>query len=638
MNRAAANSDSPPTFHRPTFDVHSRLAKVAFPCLLFVACLLLAASIQWVYKDAAHTHDDIYVLLEWGLVLTGKSTILEYGSRPYAGHAIFLWKLIYALEHQIFGLEPRGWHAVLAIIQATSAMLLFWWLRLFSRGTLGPAVGALLWSVVAIGRWDNPLLWLVCGTIPASTLFVQLGMIAAVMHARTGGKRWLGVIAASVLLAVGTWSISWILTLAIAATILVSRFFPWDRPGTGKEVRVGGLAPFLAWLIPFLLLAPVALVNTLPETQANLPGMPVEGVVFAVERTTAQFAVALGNLSFWNADVAGNEQLGWKLGVMAVVSTWVALVSWRRWRDLLLLFGWAGLYLFCVNLSRSTIDMGAATSWGRYFYLTTLPWCAAFGAAIDNVSTSGRRWARLLGRVFCVATLPMLVAHQWGVAEVAIGHFEAIAGPSRVRFLENQRMLLLLEEVGKASHRTVRLPDIPLNLPPVETVLFPLSAFVAVTNPGGLARVEIIAGENYRREEEVEALAILQGIPDPMAKEWADTVTGVASFQRALVWLSDFATRERSVVSLPNLEITMNAVHFPVSQFMAMTFGREALRGLRTVPPTTAIPDEMRRTMGKLRLSSDPMAAQWIPFFENWETAGASGTPKTPDETMRSQP
>ncbi|MFO0946290.1 MAG: hypothetical protein U1D30_10140 [Planctomycetota bacterium] len=641
MNRAAAKHDSPPVFHPPTvrFRDFAR-APFVIPSILFLACLVLAGTVQWIYKDAAHTQDDIYYQLELGLALSGKSTFAEFVVRPYAGHVFLLWKMFYAAEHYLFGLEPGYWHAVVALIQAISAILLYAWLRLFSRRQLGPACGALLWSAVAIGRWDNPLIWLVCATIPLSVIFLLVGMIAAVQYSQTGQRKWLFAIAGSTFLSVGVWSISWILTVMIGATSLLLHFAPrQDREG-GDCGRAGWKAALLAWLVPFLLFAPLALTNTLPETQTSLQGSAISGFSQALGRTFSQFAVALGNLTFWNADRVGSEELGLKWAFMGLIVGVMVLTSLRRWRDLSLMFACGGLYLLGVNLSRSQISLEAAMSSGRYFYLATLPWCASLGAIIDGITISIWKRARLAGGIIACATVPLLVAHQWRVADVAVRHFETVAGPARLRFLQNQQLLALLDESGRVRQQPVRLPNIPLYLPPVDSVLFPLSAYKVVTFPQGLNHVEVVGGEEYSPKDEEVVLNLLNAIQAPIAQEWANAVRGVTSFQRALIWLSKYAGRKRMEILLPDFDVSMNAVHFPISQFLAMTFRDGANLGLRTVPPSTPMPEAMKKLLLDLRSQTDPLAARWIPIFERWEKSGPpnDGNPGAPSVTGGGQP
>ena len=145
--------------------------------LLVVALTSVGMLTRSSYLSATFVLDDIYYLMEIGLIRIGRSNLGSYLLGLHGGYPHILWKLQFYGQYLMFGDLPVPWRVVIFSIHGVSAACVFALLKKYAASTPAACVGALTWAAIAVGGYDNPFLHIVAGEQVVCIAFVLLSMV-----------------------------------------------------------------------------------------------------------------------------------------------------------------------------------------------------------------------------------------------------------------------------------------------------------------------------------------------------------------------------------------------------------------------------------------------------------------------------
>lgn len=592
--------------------------------LIVVLCVGTVFATHAAYLDAFATNDDLYLQLEMGYVATGHTSLATYAANDYNGQLFPLFKLMYYAAWRAFGLAPEPWHAANLLAHAASAVLLFWLLRNAGLHAFAAAVGGLLWASAAIGRWDNPLIWICGGAIVWSTMWL-LAAIGIATRPHGNGSRASATGMALVLTAsMTTWGVMGMLSPLVPVARWLS--------GAGSTGRPPGwLRWFIAWGVPVVAFglwqAAVARSSFRAPPAYSVRANLAEASFF--EPAIRAGMQMLASLSGVTLCIDSAQQEGKGLIVGAVLAVAVLAGLWRappigRRLALLLLAGAAG-YLIVAHAMRTDVTRTEALAWGRYRYLPTLAWCAALGVAVGSVTGRERRGGRIAALAVTLVLLAIIAANR-RLAVATAADFRRVRGPLHEVYQANVRLLDSLNSMGNRRGRTLRFPQIPVDLPPVRNVQFPLSSFIALKRRHGLPGIQVVVAERLQAADVRRVQAALGSLSNPRARQWSALVRDAVHTQGLVVWLSRFARANGLVVRLPRemavqLGPRSNRLSFTLAQFIADGFASPPDR-IEFVSPAELPQDGVTRTVRLLGESNDPRAGYWLTVFRRLDRRG----------------
>ena len=604
--------------------------------VLLLVCLAISLSVHAPYLSAFPTNDDIYLQLEIGYVATGRMPLLDFICRDYNGQLFPLSKLLYYTAWRTFGLDVRPAHFAVLAFHALGALGLFQLLRRFGIERPAAAVGAILWSSAALGRWDNPLIWLCAGTIVGGLTWLTIALAAAVgrsVRPQSSHARGRGFCA--VLIATSASLASW------SVMALLAPLVPWIRrlsapvhnttaavelraanPTTTNRARSSRLW-HLSWLAPLALFGlwqAAAAQGTVPEalTRNGTSSAVAPRVFEALLRAFMLLGQALSGLIAGAADWSPPLAIGVgaALAVALLVATFRADSTSRRVAWLMLAGAW--FYLLVAALLRHDVARHEMLAWGRYRYVPSWAWSAVVAVALSPLLRNAGKARRRTFAVAAVVLLAVLVARQFHVAQTTAADFVRLRGPFHNVYRAQQRLLAHLISVAVERQRPLRIAQIPLDLPPVRDVQFPLSNFVALHYPDGTPHVQVVMAERLQPADVQDALAVLHASGNPRAAQWADVLRQVVALQQLVEWLDRFARDSRQPAVLPRDWAVTFSVPFssgswsvPLAQFIA--------DGFEKPPPHIVFADAspadhelLLRLAARLRGNQSPQASAWL--------------------------
>ncbi|MFO0947773.1 MAG: hypothetical protein U1D30_17930 [Planctomycetota bacterium] len=146
--------------------------------LVAVLVLVIGFVIHGPYLSAPLILDDITTLDLQGQLLTGRTTLFAYVFTFFETlHLQATWKLVLLGVAKCWGIWPVPYHVLVIGSQAASAFLLYLFLSRQGTSRVVAALGAVLWSGAAFGRWDNVLLFVNSGSHVFSLCFLLAAML-----------------------------------------------------------------------------------------------------------------------------------------------------------------------------------------------------------------------------------------------------------------------------------------------------------------------------------------------------------------------------------------------------------------------------------------------------------------------------
>ena len=551
--------------------------------VVVVATCGVSLIVRAAYRHCYFAGDDMNLLAEIGLARCGRLSWLGGWTTAIGPHTLILWKALFSLEWMAFGLDPTKFHILAALIHGLSASALFLLCRLWPVSSLTAWTAALSWAGAAVGGWDNPTLWLMCGGMSLALCFFLIAMCFAARGCQAGDRGSVVGMAVFFGLSILTWS-----DLLLWAPVLLVEL-SWR--GLWSQCRRRIFFWLTAWLVPLVCIG--SLLGWLISDEVDRKDW-TRGVapVQVVLRTAGQVAVALGTLTYGDvavpdfivgtalqplgrdevqyssapqarssdqpgeagpplaAGLKGDELLWPKFFLTGLLLG--ALVMLRKrieWRLLSLSALMAVAFLFAANAGGFAMSYRDAVNHGHYLYVACLAWCVVAGCLANAICPSGYR-----PRVaFAALGAPLLLAfflHQRAVAD-ASARIHDVGFRSSTRTMQGLQSVLTRLSQSGVDQRTIRLPDSPIGLEAGYYRCWPLSAFAALCLPDGPSRLEIVAVQSCRPIDRANAEAVLRSFDDEQALRLAESMSQAYPLLKALLWLDQEANRAGQLIEVP---------------------------------------------------------------------------------------
>lgn len=411
-SRLSAGETEEPAVRSQYSNVPALLIVIAAPLTAF-AGVLRNGFVRWddhfTFLNNTHIRR-----LDWDLVRWAWTTFFLGAYQPLA------W-MMYALEYQAWGLDPRGYHLVSLILHVAVAVALYVLTvalleRAFGRASSEFPARLRLMSGLAVALFGaHPLqtevvAWATGQSYLACALFALLAVIAylrAVAH-ESGGPRY------------GVWLVvSWMLfsasmlwhavSLGLPLVLLLLNAFPLQRlgPGAGHPVHSSWrrvaceLSPFVLMSALFALLGFLAkqLQGGVPATTWSDVPERIAQASYSVCYYPIKTVLPLGITTFYakpaRLSLADPLYLSCLLAVVGVTVTLV-LVR-RRWPALL---GTWLSYVVILAPNSGIVPYGSVLVADRYSYLATMSGYVLLAGGLSRIrsrSRGARRLAGLLG-------------------------------------------------------------------------------------------------------------------------------------------------------------------------------------------------------------------------------------------------
>lgn len=595
------------------------------PLLALVGIAATGLLIHHLAWEVPHIHDDVSLLLTAGLKREQFLGWWQYVSPAYNLHWAPLYRVLYYFEAGWFGLNPRPWHQLVTLAHLAGAGCVFVIVRHYA-GPIAALVGSVLWAGAAIGRWDNPHVWIATAAIPFAWLLLLLAMVAATRYRGPRSGTWSIAMGTCLAISIGSFGPMLLLAPAILGLLI---FFEAARPADGRRFLSWGLA----WLLPVLVGIGLQVTAVLPRAWGELSNQPALDPISLILRIGAQLAVTLSNL-LWR-DAAGNpsDYLAVDVPIALGLCALMELAPRPARRVVIGGFLLAAMYLATVNIARPNLPLEVALTWGRYLYLPTIVWCLVLGALAERAWQSTRGWGRIVLAALALPALAGFVWQQRRVTTQAVAQAEQTFAAEIGQLRANQAVVHWLNREGARHREVIKFPEMPVIWGSVGEVFFPLSVFLALVEPGEDANVAVAPGNLLPPREIDRALAALKQCPEPAARTWAEITSRVARFQEQLRWLSAMAEKRGLPFRLPNFDVEIGNLRFPLAQLVGFGF-TAGLPGIRIVPESELSPAEVSDTLLALRATGSVDGAFWRGVFENVErrraAAKTNGNPPGP--------
>ena len=348
----------------------------------------------------------------------------------HGGHYQPLSWVSYAIDYQIWGLQPFGFHLTNLVLHAANAVVFWLVVMELLRAAAPPAKGepadtvALAAAVGALFFAVHPLrvesvAWASERRDVLAGFFFLLTVLAYLRAARDPARRLPHLAVATVCFALSLLSKAWAITLP--AVLLVLDAYPLRRLGAGRPV-----GPVLSEKIPFVVVAVAAATLALlaqnvealrPLSQHGVMARVAQagyGLCFYVWRTVVP--VGLSPLYLLEMPLDPTEPR-YVAAMVLVVATAVTLFVVRRrvpW-----LVAAVACYAIIVSPVLGFAQSGQQKVADRYTYLACLPFAVLVAAAVRQAAL---RWpsARRIGLV--AAGVPLLVLGVMTVRQTMVWH------------------------------------------------------------------------------------------------------------------------------------------------------------------------------------------------------------------------
>lgn len=311
-------------------------------------------------------------------------------TQAHMGHYTPLTWMSLAVDHALWGMDPRGYHLTNVVLHALSAGVLFLLTRrLLARASDRPGLVAACAAVAALLYGIHPLrvesvAWITERRDVLSMLLFQGVLLAWVRYVEDEDRRWFAV-------AVGLHALSLAAkahAITLPVVLLVLDVWPFQR--TGWRRLLLEKAPFAVLAAVFAALAiwaqdaGGALVDDATISWGQRIEMALYGSVFYLGK--ALVPTDLSPLYEWDgAELGTARNVALLLGI-----TGLCAALWRRSRAPLV--AWV-LYLVLLSPVSGVAQSGPQLAADRYTYFSMLPFAVLAGLALLQVR---RRSAVLL--------------------------------------------------------------------------------------------------------------------------------------------------------------------------------------------------------------------------------------------------
>lgn len=580
--------------------------KLALGALFGVALLAVSIATHASALGFPHVHDERFVQLLAGLVRTGKMSWGAYLVPPYNLHWIPFFKATFYAFASLFGFEPVAWHLVNDVSHAVLAAATGYLVAHYGFSRTGAAVTALLFAGAAIGRWDSSMVWISAGGIEWSLLCTVLSMAAVTRWRSPNATRWRWAMAASLVLSMGFFGPFLLLALVLPVQWRLVEPELWSDRAERRRWLI-------AWMAPIAIMGLAQAILITSSATAEIRQKPPILPLILVEKILGQFAIALGNLTV--LDGAGDPLHQLRVAGPLAAIAFGLLLTLRPpgLRIATCFFLMAAIYSLVQNAGRTELNLEYALASGRYYTVITLYWCVALGALVDVLLRKDDLYRPTL--IVLALLAPAYGWNQWRVTENAVTQGREIWQESIDRYQSARELTTALAQVGRDRALAIRLPEIPLELPPVNSVIFPLSAFVGLEHSPNAAWIRVLPAEEIRADDIQSAIVALNQRPEPLAREWSEKVEHFSRLQESISWLSGQALGKGETVKVPDFNIETGQCRFPSSQYVSAARQRPPAR-LTWVSVGEVTLEELDRGLAIIGQSNLPAANFWRSIFE----------------------
>ncbi len=537
--REGSETEGPNGFHHQAVLLRELTQRFWWVVLIGVSLL-----VQFSYLHIGHVWDDIRHLGLIGEIALGRLSWMEFFLRFHNEHFIGLWKVWYLLTWQLSGTNPIGWHIGITLGHSFSAIFLYLTLRHFALDSPIPAVASFAWAGAAIGRWDNPLLWIAASHLSFAIMWLMAATWCMTKCREERGWYWWAIaMAASVTAAICTMGVTALMTVSLMVQ------FVWLHQGMKLPAPKRGVW-FLAWFVPF---ACGTIWQVYVLSRAHLPttaGQETVTIGGMLQGTMTLFSVALGHL--FSGLIWDTQAWGVALPVLVGAAAWAVVAYDSRLRNVtILLFLTCAAYTVVVARARANMPPDVLASFGRFLYVPTLSWCVVIAVAATS----------LVQRVVLKPSLrfPLSMAlacgyliQQSGLAAhssqmfVELNHEVVNVLPDNVRLVEQ-----LQSSLGNDTN-SVEISDFPVFVRPLYQPFSVLRAYARQENHGGDFRVVL------RPIQELESLRnVLQTIDNPEALRWLALLETLEAHHFVLGHFNNDAAQFNKKVTIQPVEIDL---------------------------------------------------------------------------------
>ena len=381
------------------------------------------------YDDPAYVTANAHVLrgLSWSNVKWAITATVEANWHPVT------W-ISHMADVQLFGLNPRGHHAVSIVLHAFNIVLLFLILRRATGYVIRSAVVAALFAVHPLNV--ECVAWVAERKSLLSMLFLLLALAAYGWYASRRSAGCYAVVVA--LFAVGLAAKPMIVTLPLL--LFLWDYWPLQRTAYEKEIAAGRptLVQLVAEKIPLLALSVASSWITLyaQRTGGALGNVQLLPVGQRVSNAIYSYAAYLGK-GIWPAGLAvfyphpEDSLAAWKVVAAALLLVIITALAWiYRERHRYLLMGWLW-YLVAMIPMIGIVQVGRQAMADRYAYL---PFIGLFIAAVwgsselfASVKLSGVAQAAITAAVLLAyASTAFLQINYWHNSYTLFSHALAV--------------------------------------------------------------------------------------------------------------------------------------------------------------------------------------------------------------------
>lgn len=574
--------------------------------LVFGLALFVGSLVRHDYWHADFAWDCRYAELFLGLVDTDRMSVANFVLQPWEAHWFPLWNSIYYLLWRVFGLQPLAWRFVAEVWQALSVTALYGLVQFYFQRRLGAFVAALLWASVAIGHWDDPLLYISSNNYVGAMAFFLWAMYAQTQIVGPHAWAWSVAAACCALTSFGLWGISWTWSPVLVLQVLLLRQQMPRELRPGAALVAISMAPIVVW--GFLSVTVFLLTRTSGSIPSFVPGQ-------AVGRAMAQLVTSMGHMVGPTLILVPRSHLWWEFLLGAAIVGLACLhLTARPLIALLLLLSL--LHLTLVNLYRPGYTLEGSLAQARYLYIAWPFWCVALSAAFTLWSFWQRHSVWAIG--ICLGLALPIAAHQGIVARAALASFEQRWNQASAVCQQKRDLLRLLAEEQSSSDDPLILADIPIWIPPVYNRYFPLSALHAVCDDEGAEHLTIVPAAWLTDDQVRHIYATLAQQSNPSAARWANLTLLVYGDARALEWLDDLLGQEKSPPPVPDMWRMYDQMHVRYSEIVRFGVGQplENIHFVRNRDWRPAARDEL---LARIRARDEPLAKYWLCVFEQVE-------------------
>jgi tetratricopeptide (TPR) repeat protein len=309
-----------------------------------------------------------------------------------------LTRVSWMLDAELFGLDPRGFHATSVLLHAVGVLLLFAALVRMSRAFWTSALAAAIFAVhplqVEAVAWAASRTDVLSGAFAALTLLAYAHYAAAL---QAGDRRRAGRLYAAVLasLALGLLAKQSLVTLPFV--LLLFDAWPLERlRGDDGRFAAPRLKTAVLEKLPLLavVLAAAAVVLLAQRQWGTVQSLEALPFGLRLGNALVAYAAYLGDC-FWPVGLAvfyphpGSALVGWQALGAAALLTIVSLVALRQWRRRPhLAIGWL-LFLGSLIPVIGLVQVGEAARADRYMYLPLIGIAIATAWSLREIALRG---------------------------------------------------------------------------------------------------------------------------------------------------------------------------------------------------------------------------------------------------------